>query len=515
MAHPIAHLRRGLARNPDAIAIAGPGEAVSYATLVAWVDALAAAMQSLDPVPGSRVGICARNTVEHLLALLATYAAGKVWVPLNPRNGVADLDRMIGATRPTLMVADELCLDRFSPTDAPLILAKTVTGDGVRPTARGLIDEWRGRVPSPVDHRDEDPQIIKFSGGSTGAPKPVVQPLRCVNAQVDGIQSCFDLDAGDVNLIAAPLTHGASCFVLPVLAAGGSHVLVEDPKPANVLDAIEQYGVTTMYAPPTLIHGMLGDPSSRSRRYNALRHLIYSAAPMRPDQIREAQRVFGPVVESAYGQVEAPQIVTAMRAADLEHDENLTSIGRVSPVAEVAIFGTAGEQLPNGEVGEIGVRGPLVMSGYLDQPELTAQTIVDGWLRTGDLGLIDERGYVYIRGRLREVINSGGFKIFPGDVEAVLVRHPAVAECSAFGVPDEKWGEAITAAVRLRSDATAAELIAFVKVELGSVKAPKSIHFVDDLPRNAAGKVSRADIRAAILATSATMPEGRPYTDRV
>ena len=317
MAHPIAHLRRGLARNPDAIAIAGPGEAVTYATLVEWVDALAAAMQALDPTPGSRVGICARNNVEHLLALLATYAAGKVWVPLNPRNGVADLDRMIGATRPTLMVADESCLDRFSPTAAPVVLAKTRMDGGVRPSVRWLIDEWRGRPPAYVDRDEEDAAIIKFSGGSTGAPKPVVQPLRCVNAQVDGIQACFELDASDVNLIAAPLTHGASCFVLPVLAAGGSHVLVEDPKPAYVLDAIEQYGVTTMYAPPTLIYGMLGDPSSRGRRYGSLRHLIYSAAPMRPDQIREAQRVFGPVVESAYGQVEAPQIVTAMRAADL------------------------------------------------------------------------------------------------------------------------------------------------------------------------------------------------------
>ena len=184
----------------------------------------------------------------------------------------------------------------------------------------------------------------------------------------------------------------------------------------------------------------------------------------------------------------------------------------MSPVAEVAILGASGDRMPNGEVGEIAVRGPLVMSGYLDQPEMTAQAIVDGWLRTGDLGLIDERGYVYLRGRLREVINSGGFKIFPGDVEEVLVRHPAVAECSVFGMPDEKWGEAITAAVRLRAAVTAAELIAFVKAELGSVKAPKSIHFVDELPRNAAGKVSRADIRAAILAASATTPAAHRRT---
>ena len=504
MTRPIAHLYRGLARDPNAIAVAGPGHPLTYAELVAAVEALAAAMQSLDPAPGSRVGICARNTVEHLVALLATYAAGKVWVPLNPTNGRADLDRMIAATRPSLMVADASAVDRFSPTDTPLVIAKADDAPAGVPTVRGLIDQWRGRAPLPVERGDEDPQIIKFSGGSTGVPKPVVQPVRCVNAQVDGILSCFELEASDVNLIAAPLTHGASCFVLPVLAAGGRHVLVEDPKAPRVLEAIESHGVTTVYAPPTLIYGMLGDPSVTDRRYGSLRHVIYSAAPMRPEQIRAAQQVFGPVIETAYGQVEAPQIVTAMRAAELLRDENLTSIGRASPVAEVVIMDPMGHPLPNGETGEIAVRGPLVMSGYLDRPDLTAEAIVDGWLHTGDVGLIDERGYVHIRGRLREVINSGGFKVFPGDVEAVLATHEGVAECSVFGVADDKWGEAVHAAVRLVPGVlvSGADLIAYAKAELGSVKAPKVVHFVSELPRNAAGKVSRVDVRRLVLGTT-------------
>lgn len=504
MTRPIDVLYHRAEQSPDAIAIAGPGEPFTYRRLATAVDSLAAALQSLEPNAGSRVGICARNTVEHLLALLATYAAGKVWVPLNPTNSRVDLDRMIGATRPTLFVADESCLASFTPTGAPIILAKASAGAHDKPTVRGLIAEWNGRRPTSVAREDADPQIIKFSGGSTGVPKPVVQSVRCVNAQVEGILACFDLKADDVNLIAAPLTHGASCFVLPILAVGGRHVMLEEPKPGRVLDAIETHGVTTMYAPPTLIYGMMGDPTAEGRNYTGLRHLIYSAAPMRPDQIRSAQRVFGPVIETAYGQVEAPQIITAMRAAELERDENLASIGRPSPVAEVGIMAPAGELVPNGETGEIVVRGPLVMNGYLDRPEMTAQTIVNGWLHTGDLGMIDQRGYVYIRGRLRELINTGGFKVFPGDVEASLAKHPAVAECSVFGVPDEKWGEAVHAAVRVSDGVTvsAEDLIAFVKAELGSVKAPKAIHFVAELPRNAAGKVSRAAVRD-MLATGA------------
>ena len=501
---PIDHLASAAARSPNAIAVAGPGAPLTYGELVSHVESLAAGLQSLEPNAGSRVGICGRNTVEHLIALLATYAAGKVWVPLNPTNSRADLDRMIAATRPTLMVADESCLDGFTPIDAPLVIGKTSRTAGERPTVRGLVTEWSGRRPAEAQRDETDAQIIKFSGGSTGAPKPVVQSVRCLNAQIDGILACFELDATDVNLIAAPLTHGASCFVLPILAVGGRHVLLEEPKPPRVLDAIETYGVTTMYAPPTLIYGMMGDATAAGRNYASLRHLIYSAAPMRPDRIREAQRVFGPVVETAYGQVEAPQIVAAMRASEMERDENVTSIGRASPVAQVGIMSPAGELLPNGETGEIVVRGPLVMNGYLDRPDMTAAVIVDGWLHTGDLGLRDGRGYLYIRGRLREVINSGGFKVFPGDVEAALARHPAVFECSVFGVPDEKWGEAVNAAVRLAPGilVNAAELMAFVKAELGSVKTPKAIHFVAELPRNAAGKVSRAAVRTMVLRSS-------------
>jgi fatty-acyl-CoA synthase len=497
---PIEHLYHRADRSPNAIAIAGPGEPFTYRRLLAAVHALAAALQSLDPDPASRVGICARNTVEHLVALLATYAADKVWVPLNPTNSRADLDRMIGVTRPTLFVADELCLDRFTPIGAPVVLGKTSGTSGEMPSVRGLIGEWNGRHPTVIPRNDRDAQIIKFSGGSTGAPKPVVQSLRCVSAQIEGILACFDLHTADVNLIAAPLTHGASCFVLPILSVGGRHVMLEEPKAPRVLDAIERYGVTTIYAPPTLIYSMLEDPTVTTRNYGSMRHLIYSAAPMRPEQIREAQRVFGPVIETAYGQVEAPQIITAMRARELEHDENLTSIGRQSTVAEVAIMAPTGDLLPNGETGEIVVRGPLVMNGYLDRPDLTAQTIVDGWLHTGDLGMRDDRGYVYIRGRLRELINTGGFKVFPGDVEAVLAKHPSVAECSVFGAPDEKWGEAVHAAVRVADGAavSAADLVAFVKAELGSVKAPKTIHFVAELPRNAAGKVSRAAVRSML-----------------
>jgi acyl-CoA synthetase (AMP-forming)/AMP-acid ligase II len=205
--------------------------------------------------------------------------------------------------------------------------------------------------------------------------------------------------------------------------------------------------------------------------------------------------VFGPVLETAYGQVEAPQVVTVMRAAEFEDARNIGSVGRPTFMTEVAILGPSARRLPAGEVGEIGVRGDLVMSGYLDQPDLTAQALVDGWLRTGDLGTLDERGYLFLKGRTREVINTGGFKVYPAEVESALARHPAVRECCVYGADDPRWGEAVHAAVVAGDKVTESELIAFVKRELDSVKAPKAVHFVDTLPRNAAGKVVRGAVR--------------------
>ncbi len=481
---PIDRFYSSVARSPAAAAVAGVGgRAVNYAELARAVNAVAAALQNRDSVAGSRVGICLSNSYEHLVALLATYAAGKVWVPLSPRHAAAERNAMIAATRPSVVI-----------DDAAIV--------------RAMMAECDGKAPARVQRAAEDPQIIKFSGGTTGIPKPVVQSQRCVNAQADGLRDFFEFQSDDVNLIAAPLTHGASCFVLPILELGGRHVLIESAKPDMVFDAIEAHDVTTIYAPPTLLYSLIEHPRAPAftrGKVSPLRHVIYSAAPMPPERIRDCQRVLGPVIETAYGQVEAPQIISAMRADELLIEENLLSVGRPSPVVSVGIVNQTGELLPSGEVGEIIVSGPLVMSGYLDRAEETARTIVDGWLHTGDIGMLDDRGYLFIRGRLREVINTGGFKVYPADVEASLARHRAVEECAVFGVPDKKWGEAVYAAVVVRAEmiVTAEQLIAWVKSELGSVKAPKRVWLVDHLERNAAGKVSRSAVRARLIASVA------------
>jgi acyl-CoA synthetase (AMP-forming)/AMP-acid ligase II len=241
----------------------------------------------------------------------------------------------------------------------------------------------------------------------------------------------------------------------------------------------------------------MGEPGMAARKFPKLRHLIYGAAPMPPEKIREAQEVFPHALETLYGQTEASSVCTTMNSTELEQTENNGSVGRATPLMRVEIKDPDGNILSPGEQGEVVVRGGLTMTGYYKNPDATAEAFKDGWLHTGDGGMIDERGYLFLKDRLRDVIISGGFNIYPGDVEGALVRHPDVYECVVFGADDDHWGERVEAAVQLRAGAVASpeEIIAHARKELGSVKAPKNIHLVDDLPRSAVGKVLRREVR--------------------
>jgi fatty-acyl-CoA synthase len=496
---PIDLLYRGARQRPDAIAAEDGETALTYRKLDESVAALGSALQRLAPGAGRRIAVCAPNTLEHLVSILAILAAGHVWVPLNPRNGKAETDAIIAATRPVLVIADALCLHRFTPTGVRVIVSRT---EGAEPgeSVAGLIAESWGKRPRPAEPSLAATQAIKFTSGSTGKPKGVLQSYRSWNACAAGILDAFHFVADECFLAAAPVTHGTSCFILPILSRGGRIVLLERPKPHDILTAFVRRDVTATYLTPTMIYTLMADNAASAVAFPKLRHLIYSGAPMRAQQIRAAQIVFGECLETCYGQAEAPQIISYMRAPDLADTANLAAAGHPGLGTQIGIMDDGGALLGRREVGEIVVRGDLVMSGYLDDPEATAATIIDGWLHTGDLGLVDEHGLLFIKGRLSEMIISGGFNIYPGDVESALGKHPAVHECAVFGVDDRKWGEAVHAAVELNPGHSVGEqeLIGHVKMLLDSVKAPKRVHIVAQLPRSAAGKVLRREAKIMV-----------------
>ncbi len=472
---------------------------MTYGELATRVNALAAALQAIDPEPQSRVGICAYNTFEHLLAWLAVFAAGKVWIPLNPRNGNDELKRIVEVTNPSIIIADGNCLNKIAPAEATVLVGQQ---DEAITNPPEQLDHLIARHPDqrPKRHnlKPEDIQALKFTGGSSGTPKGVVQTYRVWNTCIESLIMAFDLKSDDRNLLAAPMTHGTNTLIMPTFSVGGTQAFMGSPKPASILDAFETLRPTTCFLPPTVIYMMMAEPGVEKRDFSSLRHLIVGGAAIRPGGIPAAMALFNNAVETCYGQTEAPQIAACMRARDWQDPRNLASTGRATALTDVRIMDPEGNLLKAGETGEIVIRGDLVMQGYLDLPDITAETIKGGWLHTGDIGTIDERGFVFIKDRIRDVIITGGFNVYPADVEAVLGTHADVRECVVFGIADDKWGEAVQAAVELHDGSSSTEdaIISYVKERLDSVKTPKRIHICESLPRSPVGKVLRREARA-------------------
>lgn len=502
--YPIDFFFRAAEQYPERVALDGPEGVVTYARLAADTRALAAALQDLDPEPQTRVAICAGNSARHILALLAVLASGKVWVPLNYRSTAREIGRILDATAPSIVIVDQAgaSLAPASDDSARIDLAdgrEENQGDSGGLRLDALLRQCAGREPARHALSRDATQAIKFTGGTTGLPKGVMQPYRAWNAGIINQIASWALTRDDRYVVSAPITHGTGTYLLPVLACGGAHLLLDSVTPASITTAFRERGGTLSFMPPTLIYMIMAQEGVSRADFPKLRNLIYGGAPMPPEKIDRARDFFGPVLGTTYGQTEAPQIATVLRPTDLESPQNRASVGRTTWLSDVAIMAPDGTLLPRGEIGEVVVQGDLTMTGYWRLPEKTAETLVDGWLHTGDTGLIDARGYLFLKDRLRDVIITGGFNVYPVDVENALSSHPAVYECSVFGLPDDKWGEAVHAAVQFHPGAHASEdaLKAHVRALLGPVATPKQFHIHDSLPRSSVGKVLKNAVRDA------------------
>jgi acyl-CoA synthetase (AMP-forming)/AMP-acid ligase II len=313
---------------------------------------------------------------------------------------------------------------------------------------------------------------------------------------------------GTCHLVVAPMTHSAGILGCMHFARGGTNVIARKVEPGAILSDIQTYKVTHLFLPPTVLYMMLAHPDVKKYDYSSLQHFLIAAAPSSLEKVKEAIGVFGPVMSECFGQAECPAAITMKAPWDYlgpngEIDEaRLQSVGRPAVFNTVAILDDEGCELPRGEMGEICVKGALVTPGYYKQPEAMAEIRSFGWHHTGDIGVMDGDGFITMMDRKRDMIISGGFNVYPNEIEQVIAAHPKVQECAVIGVPDEKWGEAVKAVVLLKPGASvdAEELIHLVKGQLGGVKAPKSIDFVADLPRSPAGKVMKKEIRKAYWA---------------
>jgi len=463
----------------------------------------------------ARMAVWSLNDPIAWASVLGVWRAGMAWVPLNPRSATADNANLLGAFDAEAIFFQRGFADAISAIRDQLPrLRLLVCIDGDVKGAIRLDDFIAGQpatLPS-VRHGPDDLVMLAPTGGTTGLPKGVMNTNRALQTFVAHfmITCAYGADDRVVNLAAAPMTHTAGVLSLPCSARGGTVVILTRPDAAGVCAAIERHRVTDLFLPPTVIYTLLGAPDLRARDFSSLRYFIYGAAPMSVERLREAIAVFGPVMTGVYGQMEAFASISFLhpeehfRDGAVAEDARLTSCGRPSPLVRVTIQDADNRPVPTGETGEICVTGDLLMKGYYQAADKTAETIIDGWLHTGDIGHLDAEGFLHITDRKKDMIITGGFNVFPSEVEQVIWAHPAVQDCAVIGVPDEKWGEAVKAVVELKPGAQvdADTLIGLCKEQLGSVKAPKSVDFLANLPRSPNGKVLKKDIRAPYWAGS-------------
>lgn len=456
--------------------------------------------------PGDRVAVLSPNDPIAFACILGALRARATWVALNARSSVPDIVDLLDLVGCTHLFYNAGMEERADEIAQDVETLRGLVGIGGGRDCDPLLEEWMAPPGTTVARGPLEPEAIALmlgTGGTTGRAKAVELSHRAM--QIMNLALTAHLpDPHPVQLMAAPMSHAAGVITFCVLMAGGVTVVHDHVDAAEIFDSIERHRVTRMFLPPTAIYSLLDHPDVRSRDFSSLRHFIYAAAPMSVEKLREAIDVFGPVMTQTYGQAEAPMICTFLSPeehvealADERLADRLASCGRPSVVADVGIMDDDGNLLAPGQVGEIVVRTNMRMSGYhRDLEQTTAADRGNGWHGTGDVGYKDTQRYVYIVDRKRDMIITGGFNVFPSEVEQVLWGHAAVRDCAVIGLPDDKWGEAVTAVVELRDGASVdeQELISMCKRRLGSVKAPKAVIF-RDLPRSPVGKVLKRELR--------------------
>jgi len=484
---------------------------------------VAAALRRSGVTAGDKVAILSANDPVAFACVFGISRLGAVWCPINPRNEAEE-------NRGLLDLFDCSCLI-FQRTFAPLVeqvaprlpgLTVLVCLDAPTDLAVGF-DDWVSGVGVDADPEvdrhlgpAEGTVMLVGTGGTTGTPKGVVLTDRNLETMSALTLMSYPFDGRPTYLALPPLTHAAGVLCFPIMALGGQVVIMARPDAGEFLALIERHRVTHTFLPPTMIYLLLAHPGVRSTDYRSLQCFWYGAAPMSVGRLQEALDVFGPVMAQLFGQSEAPMMVSTMSPADHFLPDGsvavarLGSAGRPSPLVTVAIMDASGALLPTGERGEIVVRGSLVMAGYYKNPAATAEVSAHGWHHTGDIGYLDAENFLYIVDRAKDMIISGGFNVYSAEVEQALMQHPDVYEAAVVGLPDEKWGERVTAVIQVNPehDVNATDITAFVKARIGSVKTPKQVEVWPDLPRSKVGKVLKADIRAALLAR--TQPPAPP-----
>ncbi|MDR7275696.1 acyl-CoA synthetase [Catenuloplanes atrovinosus] len=473
---------------PDRVALIHEGRSHTYGEVAARANALAHRLAGLGVGHGDRVAYLGPNHPAFLDALFATGLLGAVFVPLNTRLAAPELDYILDDCGARVLL--------WSPACEPTVTRLRAAARPVRLAGESTTDS------APVDVRvaDSETCMIMYTSGTTGRPKGAMLThanvsWNCVNLLID-----VDLTSDEVTLVSAPMFHVAALnqTVLPTFLKGGACVLTGGFDPEATLDLIATHRVTCLFGVPAMFLAIARSPRFGTADLGSVRSMLCGGAPV-PEPLIAAYQRRGLTFLQGYGMTECSPGALFLRAP--ESVRKAGSAGTPVFFGDVRVVTPGGEDAAPGETGEILVQGPSVMAGYWRLPAETRAALgEDGWLRTGDLAVTDADGFVYVRGRAKDLIISGGENIYPAEVEAALLDHPAVAECAVIGVPDERWGEVGRAFVVPAQGVAveAAELLAFLDGRIARYKIPKSVVFVGALPRTGSGKVVKARLRAPV-----------------
>jgi len=481
------------------------------------------AFEALGAGRGTPGALLSPNRPEVLFVIGASQTQGYRRTSLHPLGSLEDHAWVLRDAGVEALVVDPVLAERaigliercpdlrtvltLGPVPDALAEAATVHGRA----CHDLDAAARVREPRPLQAATLPPDhvvSITYTGGTTGKPKGVVGTAQGMATMTQVQLAEWEWPERPRFLMCTPLSHAGAAFFVPTVFLGGTLVVVPRFEPAEVLRTIEEQRISATMLVPSMLYALLDHPDVHTRDLSSLQTVYYGAAAINPARLAEAIEVFGSVFAQYYGQSEAPMVISYLpkgahprRGQDGEVPRRLSSCGRPSAFLRTALLDEDGEPVPTGEPGEICVAGPLLAAGYWNRPEETAAAFRDGWLRTGDVAREDEDGFWYIVDRTKDMIVSGGFNVFPREVEDVIAGHPAVAQVAVIGTPDEKWGEAVTAIVVLRDgvaydDALAAELTARVRDAKGSVHAPKQVLAVDAIPLTGLGKPDKKALRA-------------------
>jgi long-chain acyl-CoA synthetase len=498
-------LQRHARTDPDRTAVfVGASAWKSYGRLAGDVASLARGLrEKLGLAPGERIALVMANSPEYAEILLAAWWAGLACVPVNAKLHPREV---------AFILEDSGASAVFATPDWIAGLAEATAGlarppDVIEAGSAGYGALFGEPMPaSPV--ADDALAWLFYTSGTTGRPKGAMLSHANLRAMAQGYLTDVDVVApADCLLHAAPMSHGSGLYLVPYLLAGAAQVVPESGgfDPAEVFALAGAHRGVGMFAAPTIVRRLVEHAAAHSPPLEGLRTLVYGGGPMYVADLLRALDVMGPRFAQIYGQGESPMTITALSkrfVGDRAHPRHLAriaSVGLPQSGVEVAVQDDAGRELPPGEVGEVCVRGAVVMAGYWRNPGATASALRGGWLRTGDLGAFDEEGFLALKDRSKDLIISGGSNIYPREVEEVLLAHPGVAEVSVVGRPDPEWGEAAVAFVVARSPApSAAELDAHCLGAIARFKRPKEYRFVADLPKNNYGKVLKTELRALL-----------------